>query len=115
MEIHFEDQGPIKIVELDGDLDGNTAPQLQDVIEQKVTEESRCLIIDMKKCGFVSSAGLRVLLISAKLMRNNEGMVSLTGLSEEVKDVMEMTGFEPYFEYHDSVDECCTVFGDKQS
>jgi len=48
-------------------------------------------------------------------MRSNEGMVSLTGLSEEVKDVMEMTGFEPYFEYHESVDECCSVFGDKHS
>ena len=111
MELTSTERAGIKIIELHGNLDGNSAPQLQEEIEKIVTSDCKCLTLNMTDCEFVSSAGLRVLLISAKLLKKNNGLVVLSGLSEEVKDIMEMTGFEPYFEYKESIDDCCNTYG----
>ena len=112
MELTSNERAGITIIELNGDLDGNSAPQLQEEIEKTVTPDCNCLALEMTNCEFVSSAGLRVLLISAKLLKKNNGVVALIGLSDEVKDIMEMTGFEPYFEYQESIDQCCNTYGE---
>ena len=109
MEIKSDIRDGISIVELYGNLDGNSAPQLQEEVERIAGPDCSCLMLGMKDCEFVSSAGLRVLLISAKLLKNNNGSVILAGLSDEVKEVMEMTGFEPYFKYYESIEEALEV------
>ncbi len=105
MEIKSYARDNIEVIELKGDLDGNSSSMLQEELESVVTPDCRCLVIDMKNCPFVSSAGLRALLIAAKMLKTNAGKVVLAGLSDEVEEIMEMTGFEPYFEYAESVDE----------
>jgi anti-anti-sigma factor len=62
------------------------------------------LVLDLSACQYVSSAGLRVLLMVAKLLTSKKGRGALAGVSEEVMDVMEMTGFAHFFETHDTVE-----------
>ncbi|MBQ1697386.1 MAG: STAS domain-containing protein [Bacteroidales bacterium] len=64
-----------------------------------IIDSEKDVVIDMSECKYVSSAGLRVLLYSYKVAAPKGVKVSLAGVSDEVKDVMEMTGFDKFFEF----------------
>jgi len=74
-----------------GRLDTITAPVLEKRIGE-IIEGVQCLILDMSRLEYISSAGLRVLLGAQKKIRKS-GEMKLTGVCEEVMEVLEMTGF----------------------
>ena len=78
-------------MKLGGRLDTTTAPELEKAFEENM-EVSKDLILDMKELEYISSAGLRVLLTAQKKM-NQSGKMKLTGVSDEVMEVFEITGF----------------------
>ncbi|MFW6256884.1 MAG: STAS domain-containing protein [Bacillota bacterium] len=92
METFIEKKDEIKIIKLVGDLDGSTAEKTGEKIMNNI-EPDICLIFDLEKCKYVSSAGLRVLLIAAKKLKKMDGLGVLANMEPEVEDVMEMTGF----------------------
>ena len=75
----------------DSRLDTTTAPVLEAEVKG-LPEEITEIVIDMEKVAYVSSAGLRVLLATQKLM-NKKGSLVITGVCEDVMEVFEMTGF----------------------
>jgi len=104
MEIKTYNQDDILVISIDGNLDGSTAEYAQNVLQEKVT--ANCLfVIDMAKCPYVSSAGLRVLLITAKQLKKSGGDGVFIGLTDDVKDVMEMTGFSNIFNSYNDLNE----------
>ena len=74
-----------------GRLDTITAPVLEKTLGENITGIKN-LVLDMKGLEYISSAGLRVLLGAQKKMQKN-GMMKLTGVCEDVMEVLEMTGF----------------------
>ena len=78
-------------MKLGGRLDTTTVPELEKAFEENM-EVSKDLILDMKELEYISSAGLRVLLAAQKKM-NQSGKMKLTGVSDEVMEVFEITGF----------------------
>ena len=103
MELKITSQEDVTIVELIGRLDGRTATQAQEGIMPLIVPNCM-LIINMKECDYVSSAGLRVILMIGKKLAAVQGRGVLANLSEEVKDIMEMTGFDHVFKNYDSID-----------
>lgn len=78
-------------IEVVGRLDTITAP----VLDQTISENLggiESLVLDFKGLEYISSAGLRVLLGAQKKMKNS-GAMKLTGVCEDVMEVLEMTGF----------------------
>ena len=57
------------------------------------------VVIDMSTCNYVSSTGLRVLLYSKKVAATKGLKICLSGISDEVKDIMNVTGFINFFDY----------------
>ena len=53
----------------------------------------------MTACHYVSSTGLRVLLYSKKVAATKGLRICLSGISDEVKDIMDVTGFSNFFDY----------------
>ena len=78
-------------MKLGGRLDTTTAPELEKAFEENM-DVSKDLILDMKELEYISSAGLRVLLAAQKKM-NQAGKMKLTGVSDEVMEEFEITGF----------------------
>jgi anti-anti-sigma factor len=77
---------------LEGRLDTTTSPQLQDALVQAF-EEAKNVRLDFAKLAYVSSAGLRVLLIGVKTAQAKGGAMKVCNVSDEIMEVFEMTGF----------------------
>ena len=77
---------------LEGRLDTMTAPDLEQVIRESL-DNVKDLTVDMKNLEYVSSAGLRTLLIAKKQL-HNKGNVKIVNANDIVKEVFEVTGFD---------------------
>ncbi|MBR1419873.1 MAG: STAS domain-containing protein [Selenomonadaceae bacterium] len=81
----------IKIIELDGQLDVATSDKTRDEVIEMLDEKPT--IVSMEKVTYVSSSGLRALLMIAKTAKSKNVKIIYAGAIEEVVDVLQMTGF----------------------
>ena len=86
----FREAKSLKIT-LEGRFDTGTAPQLDEVVRTELADVET-LIFDFAKLEYISSAGLRVLLAAQKIM-NKQGRMVVKNVSDEVKEIFEVTGF----------------------
>ena len=94
-----------EVYKLGASLDSSNNAQEQEKI-LAIFEKGSSVILDMTDCTYVSSAGLRVMLYSYKVANSKGLKLYLIGVCDEVRDVMSMTGFEKFFEYFNTVEEC---------
>ncbi len=78
-------------LQIEGRIDSKTAPEMESVIRE-VIDGVEELTIDMKDTVYISSAGLRVLLIAQKQM-NRQGNMKVIHVNEDIMEIFEVTGF----------------------
>ena len=95
MEISTRTQRDITLVALGGHLDSNTSPQAQQALDGILAGGARKVVVDFSALDYISSAGLRVLLGTAKRLRGVEGggALRLFGLNDTVREVFQISGF----------------------
>ena len=93
MEITTRTLQDVTIVALAGHLDSNTSPEAQAAIDAILAGGGRKVVIDFSALDYISSAGLRVLLGTAKRLNQERGALRLFGLNETVREVFEISGF----------------------
>jgi anti-sigma B factor antagonist len=98
--IEKEDHG---LIVVSGDVDGATAPELQAAVLGAAGPGCR-LLLDMAEVSYMSSAGLRVMLLLYRQISANSGKVVLVGLPEDVQDTMSATGFLKFFVIADTLE-----------
>ena len=91
MTIEIKKNGSETKIEVTGRLDTITAPVLEKTLGENIVGTAS-LILDLNGLEYISSAGLRVLLGAQKKIRTS-GEMKLTGVCEDVMEVLEMTGF----------------------
>lgn len=91
MEIVKKAEGDSLFIFVKGRMDTVTAPQLEKEAMQSVAD-CKMLVLDFKELEYVSSAGLRVILMLQKVM-SKQGSMKVVNVNEEVYDVLEITGF----------------------
>jgi anti-sigma B factor antagonist len=79
-----------KRISIAGSLDSNTAQQLQQSVDTEVDDSTSTVILDFKNLNFLSSAGLRVIFKTKKIMDNNGGRFLLVNLQPQIKKVFEI-------------------------
>jgi anti-sigma B factor antagonist len=79
------------IIRLEGRLDTNTAPVLEEELEDDLPEVET-LVFDFEELKYISSAGLRLILATQKTM-NNKGSMTIRNANDFVMEVFETTGF----------------------
>lgn len=92
MKINKVQENDKMIIKLEGRLDTNTAPQLEEVANN-MPEEITKLEINMSDLMYIASAGLRVMLVLHKKQMMKKGRMVVTGVNETVMEVFEATGF----------------------
>lgn len=111
MNIHIEkvDHTDATIITIDGQLNSATTSQIQDQVLTSA-RNGRRVLLDMSGVSYLSSAGLRMLLLLYRRVQENQGMMALAGLSEEVSDVMSITGFLDLFTIYHSRNDGLSAF-----
>ena len=91
MVINKAKDGTSLVIKLEGRLDTMTAPELEKEINTSL-EGITALTFDFEKLDYVSSAGLRVLIIAYKTMRY-QGDMKIVNANEIIREVFQVTGF----------------------
>ena len=91
MEIVKKSEGSKLTIALIGRLDTTTAPDLEAEIKSSIDGVTE-FVLDFEKLEYVSSAGLRVILMAQKLMKKQGSMV-LTKVNADIMEVFDITGF----------------------
>jgi anti-anti-sigma factor len=92
MQITRKENKSALILSIEGIIDSATAPQFEEALYE-ASRETKSLTLDFAEVGFISSAGLRVLLFTQKKMNASQGTLTLINVSESVREVFELTGF----------------------
>lgn len=94
MQLTHDTQNGIAILALAGRLDTRGAPELESRGRAIFRDGARQLLVDMANVDYISSAGLRVLLVLAKEAAACGGRLSLCCLTPAVNEVMTNSGFD---------------------
>lgn len=104
MNIRQETRGAATLFHVDGRLDSSTAGGLEQPLLARIPERGT-IVVDLGQVRYVSSAGLRVFLRAAKAAKGSNARLVLTGLSDDVREVFDISGFTALFAISPSIDE----------
>ena len=93
MEITLHDSGDVKIVRLDGMIDGVTVTTVESTLMQLLSEGTDKMLLNFEKLSYINSIGLRVVLVVAKQLKKSEGQLRICSLTDPVREVFDITGF----------------------
>jgi anti-sigma B factor antagonist len=95
----------VMVVSVDGRVDTVSAPVLEQTINQILEEGKRKLLIDFSGVSYISSGGLRVLLATAKKLKEPGDRYGLCCLSADVHKIIRLAGFTSIFSIYSSEGE----------
>lgn len=104
MDIRIEEKGDVTVAHLRGELNSSTAEMVQEGL-LALAEPGCKIVLDMSGVTYISSVGLRALLLLYRETKRQEGRIVLCGLTEMVYDTMFITGFLDFFETFDTCAE----------
>ena len=96
-EVQTKDEGKVLVVALSGQLDTRAAPQLEKALDAQVGQGRNEILVDCARLDFVTSAGLRVLLMTGKRVAAAGGRLALCALNPSVREVFDISGFANLF------------------
>ena len=102
MKIEEQTINSLVVVILDGRVDGSTAPDLEKRLSNIIERSDTRVLLDCDKMDYISSAGLRVVLLGAKKCQQGGGKLTICALSATCKAVMEVSGFLNILDYHET-------------
>ena len=103
MEIHTQKEANATVVVITGRLDAVTAPEYEKAVNELIAGGEIVLVIDFGGLDYISSAGLRGLLVTAKQLKGKGGQVRCANVNGTVKEVFDISGFGTIFQMDDTV------------
>lgn len=108
--ISVSKEGGVTIIAIEGSIDGKTAPQIREDLKPAL-EGATHAILDLSRVGYLSSAGLRLLLLVYREFAAREGKLVLVGVSDDIKSVMSHTGFISFFTLTETREQALETLG----
>lgn len=110
MKISTRQVDGVVVVDMEGRLDSQTAGYSNDEMVRIVKNDSKSVLINLGKLEFITSAGLRVLLLAAKLLQTSGGKLQLCAPNQFVRDVLETSGFTSLISLHATEAQAVAAF-----
>jgi anti-sigma B factor antagonist len=105
MEIKEEKRGKVKIVGLRGKLDANSSQAVENQLLALLNQGEDRLVLDFSELTYISSLGLRVLMMVAKNIKKVNGKLALAGLNDHIYEIFKIARFTTIFSIYPSSDE----------
>lgn len=92
MSVLLSEQEGVLIVMPQGRLDTGNSPEAERQVVEKIEGDTSKIVYDFSKADYISSAGLRVILKSAKMVKG-KGAIAICNANDQINEVLEMSGF----------------------
>jgi anti-sigma B factor antagonist len=102
MEINVREMHRAILMEISGRIDSTNATELGEALNEQIDAGHYSLVADMSKVEYISSAGLRELVAALKRVKQTNGDLRLTSLSERVREVFNIAGLDAIFQIFNS-------------
>ena len=112
MELKISKIGEVVTIILEGRIDANVAPDIEQKALSLISEGSCELVADLSNVLFISSAGLRALITALKEAKRKKGDLRLAGVKGMVMEVFDITGFSSIFKIYENAEESIKSFID---
>ncbi|GHU32835.1 anti-sigma factor antagonist [Betaproteobacteria bacterium] len=93
MLLSCEEAGDLRVAVIEGRINGANAGDLEEALLALLDKGSQKFVLDFSGVDYISSAGLRVVLLAAKKISASAGSLVLCGMQPGVFEVFEMCGF----------------------
>lgn len=100
-KVRSEEEDGVCVVSVEGELDMNTAVELERALEGPVDAGDKPLLVDLSRCEFIDSTGIALIVRSWQKL-NRDGRFALCGVGDQVKRVLDITGLETTIPSHPS-------------
>ena len=104
MEIDITTTSQAVIVAVRGRLDTTTAPAFEQRLADVISQGATYVVVQCSELAYISSAGLRSVLLSGKKLQAQQGRLAFVCLQETVKEIFDMAGFSTLFQIFASED-----------
>ena len=111
MEILKWKEKNVLVISLKGRLDAVTSPVLEKELTDLMAGGERFLVIDLADLDYISSAGLRSILVAVKRLKEKQGKLLLASLKGVVREAFEISGFSMIIPIFESVDSALSSVG----
>ena len=111
MDIGLERQEGALVAKPEGRIDGINASDFEKALRDAIDEEGGSLVVDLGGLTYISSAGLRAILLIAKLLAQRSAKFGLCSLSDPIREVFEISGFDKIVSIHGSRTEALAAVG----
>ena len=112
MHVAMQRNDGVLTVTLDGRLDGANVTAFQEELRTAIEETDRAVLIDCEKLRYINSAGLRIVLLTAKALVNQNAKFALCSMSDQVRSVFQISGFDKIVAIHASRDGALVFFAE---
>jgi anti-anti-sigma factor len=97
MNVVVEDFTDVRQASLEGKINSLVAPELEKALDASIAGEPKHLIVNLQAVEYLSSAGLRSILVIAKRLDKKQRKLAFVGARELVVDVIRLTGVDRVF------------------
>ena len=94
----------MKIISLEGKMDAISAPEFEEQMGEWLEQGETSFIINLGEVNYMSSAGLRSILIVAKKLKEQDGKLIFVNLREEVQKIFRISGFSSMIPTYESLE-----------
>ncbi len=105
MEINVRESGDIRILDIAGRMDTVTSPAAEAAINQVLEAGIKKVILNLAGTEYVSSSGLRVLLITAKKIAASGGGLKICQSNQVVREILDISGFSTFLDVRNTEED----------
>ena len=109
MNVQIETEGQAIILVLSGRVDSAVAKAFEESVLGSFNEGAK-VIIDFESLDYISSAGLRVILMAAKKLKSSAGILYLCSMKPHIKEVFDISGFSSMLSIQDTRKQALNAF-----
>ncbi|MBH1965472.1 MAG: STAS domain-containing protein [Comamonadaceae bacterium] len=100
-----------RLVSFTGQLNSGNAASAENDILGLIAQGDKKLVLDFSNLDYISSAGLRVVLIAAKRLKAESGQMVLFGMQPQVREIFDISGFLSILEVKETREQALSHFG----
>ncbi len=110
MKISEENRVTFTILDIEGQLNAITCHELEKRLNSLLDKGEKQFLLNLSGLDYISSAGLRVLLVAAKKLKSCNGQIVLASLKDQVRKVFDTAGFSGFFPMFDTREDALRNF-----